>query len=39
MMKTAQRICIVSAVALLATLSALAQTSNWNIDPAHSTVT
>jgi len=37
MMKTAQRICIVSAVALLATLSALAQTSNWNIDPAHST--
>jgi len=37
MMKTAQRICIVSALALLATLSALAQTSNWNIDPAHST--
>ena len=37
MMKTAQRICIVSAVALLASLSALAQTSNWNIDPAHST--
>jgi polyisoprenoid-binding protein YceI len=36
MMKTAQRICIVSAVALLTSLS-LAQTSNWNIDPAHST--
>ena len=37
MMKTAQRICIVSAVALLTSQSALAQTSNWNIDPAHST--
>lgn len=37
MMKTAQRICIVTAVALLTSLSALAQTSNWNIDPAHST--
>jgi polyisoprenoid-binding protein YceI len=37
MMKTVQRICIVSAVALLTNLSALAQTSNWNIDPAHST--
>jgi polyisoprenoid-binding protein YceI len=37
MMKTAQRICSVSAVALLTSLSALAQTSNWNIDPAHST--
>jgi polyisoprenoid-binding protein YceI len=37
MMKTAQRICIVSAVALFTSLSALAQTSNWNIDPAHST--
>src|ERR1035438_10170277 len=37
MLKTAQRICIVSAVALLTSLSALAQTSNWNIDPAHST--
>ena len=36
-MKTAQRICIVSAVALFTSLSALAQTSNWNIDPAHST--
>jgi polyisoprenoid-binding protein YceI len=37
MMKTAQRIGIVSAVALLTSLSALAQTSNWNVDPAHST--
>jgi len=37
MMKTAQRIAIVSAIALLASLSALAQTSTWNIDPAHST--
>jgi polyisoprenoid-binding protein YceI len=37
MMKTAQRIAIVSAIALLASISALAQTSTWNIDPAHST--
>src|ERR1039458_3134548 len=37
MLKRAQRIGLVSAVALLASLSALAQTSNWNIDPAHST--
>jgi len=37
MMKTAQRIAIVSAIVLLASLSALAQTSTWNIDPAHST--
>lgn len=37
MMKTAQRIGIVSAVALFTSLSALAQTSNWNVDPAHST--
>ena len=37
MLKTAQRIGIVSAVVLLTSLSALAQTSNWNIDPAHST--
>src|SRR5208282_460753 len=37
MLKTAQRISLVSAIALLASLSALAQTSNWNIDPAHST--
>ena len=37
MLKTAQRIGIASAIALLASLSALAQTSTWNIDPAHST--
>jgi len=37
MLKTAQRIGIMSAIALLASLSALAQTSTWNIDPAHST--
>jgi polyisoprenoid-binding protein YceI len=37
MLKTAQRIGIVSALALLASVSALAQTSTWNIDPAHST--
>ncbi len=37
MLKTAQRIGIVSAIALLASLSALAQTSTWNIDPTHST--
>jgi polyisoprenoid-binding protein YceI len=37
MLKTAQRTGIVSAIALLASLSALAQTSTWNIDPAHST--
>ena len=37
MLKTAQRIAIVSAIALLATISAVAQTATWNIDPAHST--
>jgi polyisoprenoid-binding protein YceI len=37
MLKTAHRIGIASAIALLASLSALAQTSTWNIDPAHST--
>ena len=37
MLKTGQRIRLVSAFALLASLSPLAQTSNWNIDPAHST--
>jgi polyisoprenoid-binding protein YceI len=37
MLKTASRIGIASAIALLTTLSALAQTSTWNIDPAHST--
>jgi len=36
-LKTARRITIVSALTLLATLSALAQTSNWTLDPAHST--
>jgi polyisoprenoid-binding protein YceI len=36
MLKTAHRIGIVSAIALLTSLSALAQTSTWNIDPAHS---
>ena len=37
MLKTVQQIAIVSTIALLASLSALAQTSTWNIDPAHST--
>jgi polyisoprenoid-binding protein YceI len=37
MLETAQRIGIIFAVALLTSLSALAQTSNWNIDSAHST--
>jgi polyisoprenoid-binding protein YceI len=37
MLKTAQRTAIVSAIALLTSLSALAQPSTWNIDPAHST--
>jgi polyisoprenoid-binding protein YceI len=37
MLKIAQRSAIVSAIALLTNLSALAQTSTWNIDPAHST--
>ena len=36
-MKTAQRIGIASSIALLTGLSALAETSTWNIDPAHST--
>jgi polyisoprenoid-binding protein YceI len=36
-MKIVQRIGAVSVIALLASLSALAQTSTWNIDPAHST--
>jgi polyisoprenoid-binding protein YceI len=36
MLKTAQRTIIVSAIALLASLPAFAQTSTWNIDPAHS---
>jgi polyisoprenoid-binding protein YceI len=38
MVKTAHRIGIVAAaISLLASLPALAQTSNWSIDPAHST--
>lgn len=37
MLNTAQQIRLVSAAALLASLSAVAQTSNWNIDPNHST--
>jgi len=37
MLKTARRIAVVSTIALVASLSALAQTSTWNIDPAHST--
>src|SRR5664279_2633947 len=36
-LKIVQRVFTVSAIALLASLSALAQTSTWNIDPAHST--
>jgi polyisoprenoid-binding protein YceI len=37
MLKAAQWFSVVSAIALFASLSALAQTSTWNIDPAHST--
>ena len=37
MLKLAKWTGIVLAITLLASLSALAQTSNWNIDPAHST--
>jgi polyisoprenoid-binding protein YceI len=37
MLNTAHRIALASAIALLASLSALAQTSTWTIDPAHST--
>src|SRR5208283_3168193 len=36
-MKAAKRSGIVPAIVLLASLSALAQTSTWNIDPLHST--
>jgi polyisoprenoid-binding protein YceI len=36
MLKTAQRIFVVSAI-VLSGLSAFAQTTTWNIDPAHST--
>src|SRR5712692_1677041 len=37
MLKRARRIGVLSTIALVASLSALAQTSTWNIDPAHST--
>ncbi len=37
MLKTAQRIGFVFTIAFLSSLSALAQTANWNLDPAHST--
>ena len=37
MLKTARRVGAISAVALIATFSAFAQTSNWTIDPNHST--
>ena len=37
MLKAAQRIGVIFAISVLATLSALAQTSDWTIDPAHST--
>jgi len=37
MRNTAQRIGIISALVLLASLTVLAQTSTWNLDPAHST--
>ncbi len=37
MLKTARRISAISAIALLATYAAYAQTSEWKIDPAHST--
>jgi polyisoprenoid-binding protein YceI len=37
MLKLAKRTGVIFAIALVASLSALAQTSNWNIDPAHST--
>jgi polyisoprenoid-binding protein YceI len=36
-LKTAQRIGIVLAACIVASLAALAQTATWNIDPAHST--
>jgi polyisoprenoid-binding protein YceI len=37
MLKTAQRLSLISAIAFLGSLSAAGQVSNWNIDPAHST--
>ena len=36
-LKTARRIGLVTAIALFASVSTLAQTATWNIDPAHST--
>jgi polyisoprenoid-binding protein YceI len=37
MLKTVQRAILISAISLLASLSAFAQPSTWSIDPAHST--
>jgi polyisoprenoid-binding protein YceI len=37
MLKMVKRIGVISAFPLLTALAAFAQTSNWNIDPAHST--
>ena len=37
MLKMVQRLSVISAIALLASFSAFAQTSTWNIDPNHST--
>ena len=37
MLTTSQKTGLVSAIVVLASLSALAQTSTWNLDPAHST--
>ena len=37
MLKAAKWVGVISAVTLFASLSALAETSNWTIDPAHST--
>ena len=37
MSNTAKRIAAIFAICLMATLSAIAQTATWNIDPAHST--
>src|SRR5580704_12611462 len=37
MLKITERVGVASAIVLLASLSAFAQTSTWNIDPAHST--
>jgi polyisoprenoid-binding protein YceI len=37
MLRTSHRIVLIFALCSLANFAALAQTSNWNIDPAHST--